>query len=175
VGRQTLLVPVLLVGLAGSAAAATPAEEHARRSTTLTLSTELSPLPSVAVRSELGGALRVIRRRVAVEGRVGFALAATTLGSGWIGGVHAGLAAGTSVPILGRLAVTPMLAYDVYSLWQNDDASAFVVQRVSLALPLTWTIYPHVVLEGVVEVGFAFVEDSSEFALVVGPRIGIVF
>ena len=151
----------------------TPAAAYARHSTTITLSTELSPLATVANRAEIGGAVRLHRRHVAVEGRAGIAFAASTLGFGWLVGGHGGVAAGASFPLGGRIAVTPMAAYDLYVYAPSGEGS-IVVHRATVALPVSVILYPHVVIEGVVEVGAAFVERSPELAISFGPRLGLV-
>ena len=168
-----LVLGVIVCGAGAPARADDPASDYARESTTITLSTELSPLPSVPARGELGGAVRLHRRNVAVEARAGIAFAGSAIAVGWLVGGHFGLAAGASLPVSARFAFTPMVAYDAY-VFVDSGSNPFVVQRTTVALPLTFVVYPHVVVEGVVEVGIVFIDGARELALVAGPRIGLV-
>lgn len=164
----------LLVALARPAfAEPSPAQAYARDSTTVFVASELAPLQTVAMRIEVDGGARWHRRNWALEARLGLGFAASGAANGTLLGVRAGVSVGRSLPIACRVALTPMLAADVFAYRQSDATSTFSIPRLTVELPLSIAIYPHVVLEPVVQVGVQWLGGARDVAVVVGPRIGI--
>jgi len=152
-----------------------PARAYARRSTTVFVATELSPLPTVATRVELGAGLRLHRRGgLAVEVRLGGAFSASGVAGGYLFGARAGVSAGHALAVTRRIVVTPMIAGDVFAYRQSGDASNLVIPRLTVELPVSVVIYPHVVIEPTVQLGVQWLDGSRDVAVVVAPRIGVV-
>jgi hypothetical protein len=150
------------------------AKEYARRSTTAFLASELQPLQTVATRLEIDGGVRWHRAGWAVEARAGVGFSASGAANGYQFGFRAGVSAGRSLPVGCRVALTPMVAADVFAYRQGSGASVLAIPRITVELPVSIVLYPHVVLEPVVQVGVQWVDGLGDIAVVLGPRIGVV-
>jgi hypothetical protein len=162
---------------AGAAPAeAAPAPGGTRSATFLFAGTELSVLPTVPGRAAMDAAVRRhFAIGLALEARLGGLAGFSTDGGGALLGLRVGASAGWSFAIGRRVMITPMLAYDRFWIWGETAGDALVVQRTTLELPVTILLYPHVVLEPVVHVGVASIGGQSDLALVIVPRVGVVF
>ena len=169
------LVIGALVALAGTAKADPPdADAMAERSRTLFLGNQWSPGPTVPIRVGVEAAMRWTLNHVAIEGRAGVGGAGTITGFASQFGGHLGASIGFAVSPARRIVLTPMLAYDVFGLWEQGGAS-FGVQFFTVEVPLSIVVYEHVVLEPYVQLGFARYHGATDPAIIFGPRIGIVF
>jgi len=140
--------------------------------TTLYLATAWSPGPTVPVRIGFDGALRLHRGYLAVETRLGLGGAAslTALGSQLQG--HIGLGVGVVLRANDRVTFAPMVAYDIYGIWERYGAS-FAIHYVTLEVPASIS-FGRVVLEPFVQLGIARFQGATDPVVVVGPRIGFV-
>ena len=151
------------------------AAAYARRSTTVFLSTELVPLPTVSAHGATDVTLRFHRfGGLAFATRLGAAYAYSPLGGGDLLGVHTGLAVGYSFPLGRRLALTPMAAGDMFGYWESGGVVGLMALRATVEVPLSILVFPHVVLEPFIQIGIAAIRGTPDFAFVFGPRIGIV-
>ncbi|MDB4957400.1 MAG: hypothetical protein JWO36_4969 [Myxococcales bacterium] len=180
---------VCLVGLAGVATADGPgvaaadgpavatadglAKAHARSSATLYLASPWSPGPMVPIRIGVEGALRIHHSHFAVEARLGVGTAASIMAfTGQVSG-HAGGALGLAFSAGERVVISPMVAYDVFSTWEDGNASV-VIHYASLEVPVAIIIGRRVVLEPFLQVGVARFRGTNDPVIVIGPRIGII-
>jgi hypothetical protein len=164
---------VCLVGLAGVAAADGPAQAHARSSATLYLASPWSPGPMVPIRIGVEGALRIQHAHIALEARLGVGSAASIMAfSGQVSG-HAGASLGLAFSAGERVVISPMVAYDVFSTWEDGNANV-VVHYATLEVPVAIIIGPRVVLEPFLQVGVARFMGANDPVIVIGPRIGII-
>jgi hypothetical protein len=170
-----LLVVVAFALPAQARAEPSPAQAYARRSTTAFVASELMPLQTVATRVELDGGVRWHRNGYAVEARLGIGLSASGVANAYLFGGRAGASVGRSFPIACRVALTPMVAADVFAYRQVSAASVLTIPRLTVELPVSIVVYPHVVLEPVVQIGVQWVDGLRDIAFVVGPRVGIVW
>jgi hypothetical protein len=164
---------LLVFALVARAAVADEAADLARRSTTIYLTNELSPLPSVGARVELGGGVRLARGGWLLEGRNGAAVAGSALGGGWLGGGRVGLAGGHAFVLGEHVALAPMLAFDELFYAQNDSKT-LAIERFLVEIPVTIAPFPHVIVEpflGRAQLTFG----TWDAAVAGGARIGIVF
>lgn len=145
---------------------------HARHSTTLYLATAWSPGPTVPIRIGAEAALRV-QRRIALELRIGAGGAGSVLGISSQLAWHGGLSAGVAVPIGSRVVLAPMVAYDYYGL-RNADGRLFAVHEATVELPIAIVLARGAVLEPFVQAGLSRYSGSTDWTIVVGPRIGLV-
>lgn len=151
-----------------------PARSFSRDSTTVFVASELAPLQTVAIRVEVDGGARWHRRSWALETRLGIGFSASGAANGTLLGLRAGASIGRSLPIACRIALTPMIAGDVFAYRESDATSTFTIPRLTVELPVSIVLYPHVVLEPVLQLGVQWVSGARDVAIVVGPRIGIV-
>ncbi len=166
----------LIASLAATARAddERPVDAFVARSLTVFTATELSPLPTVSGRGDLEGGARWQRRHLALEARAGAIIAFTTTPPGNMYGARLGASVGYSFALTGGIAVTPMLAGDLFVLRQSTIAQPPNVWRATLELPVSFLVYPHVSVEPYVQVGLAWSQGTSTLALVLGPRIALV-
>jgi hypothetical protein len=164
----------LIALLASSAHADDLADAYVARSLSVFTATELSPLPTVSGRGDLEGGARWQRNHLALEGRAGAIIAFTTTPPGNMYGARFGASAGYSLALARNIAVTPMLAGDVFLLRQSTIEQPPTVWRATVELPVSFILYPHVAVEPYVQVGIAWSQGTSTLALVVGPRIALV-
>jgi hypothetical protein len=151
---------------------AAPAPGHARHSTTLYLSTPWSPDPTVPIRGGADAAVRVHRRNVALEARLGAAGAGSVVGlSGHFAG-HLGASLGGAIPISDHVVLAPMLAYDAYYEWEQRGAELWI-HYITLELPIAIVLRRGVVLELLLQGGAAHYLGATDPAFVAGPRLGI--
>lgn len=150
-----------------------PAREHARRSATLYLGTTWAPGPSVPVRGGVDAALRLHGRGIAVEARVGVGSAASSLGLSAHVTAHAGASIGGALALGPHVVIAPMLAYDGFLEYEHYGGRVWV-HEATFALPVAVVLRRGVVLEAVVRAGYSHYYGATDFALVVGPRIGLV-
>ena len=175
--RRFAIVVTAIVTHPGGAHADPPrtACAYAAHSLTVFAETELAPLPTIAGRVDLEAGARWHHRWVAVEARAGGGTGFTTRGGGYMLGGRIGVSAGAALPLTPRLSVEPMLAYDLFVLWQPTSGSiAQVVHQVGVATPVTIQLYPHVAIEAFVELGLARYRGSSDLLIVAGPRLAVV-
>lgn len=170
------LVVASLLGVLGTARAddTTLARAHVRHATTAYLSTSWSPGPTVPIRIGVEGALRLHRGSVAIEGRVGLGGAGSVTALGTLLAGHVGVSVGGAIALSGRIVLAPMVSYDVFGEWERDGAS-FAVHYVTLLVPLSIVLERGVVIEPFVQVGAARYQGATDPAVVIGPRLGIVF
>lgn len=147
-------------------------DAHARDSTTLYLASTWSPGPTVPIRIGADAAVR-FQRRFALELRLGVGGAGSVLGISSQVAWHAGLSAGVAVPIGGRVVLVPMIAYDYHGL-RDADGRLFAVHDATIELPIAIVLARGAVLEPYAQVGLSRYSGSTDWAIVVGPRIGIV-
>jgi hypothetical protein len=154
----------------------TAARRYARGSKNLLFSTELSPLPSVTSHAELDATFRlVLRRGLVLQPRLGIGTAFSAVADGWILAFRAGGAVGYAIPLGRRVALTPMVGYDFFLLWDNGSTRPLLVHRGALELPVTIVVFQHVLIEPFVLVGVASVNGSLDLAFALGPRLGVTF
>lgn len=169
-------LPVILgcvLGLAGTARAdEANACAYAADSLTMFFASELSPLPTISGRVGVEGGVRLHRDHVAIEARLGVAGAFSATIGGLELGYRAGASIGYAFAVARRVALEPMAGYDVLVL---SDETTTVIQRVTVELPVSIVLYPHVVLEPYGQLGLARSHGTSDLVLVVGPRLGVVF
>lgn len=171
---RALLLGALL-GLVGVANAEPgDADAYAKHSTTLFLGNQWSPGPTVPIRVGADATLRFHRHHVAIEARLGFGGVGTLTGFASQFGGHFGASIGFAVSPARRIVLAPMLAYDVFGLWEQGGAT-FAVHYATVEVPLTIVIARHVVLEPYVQLGIARFHGATDPAIIFGPRIGIVF
>jgi len=118
--------------------------------------------------------MRVHRKHIAIEGRLGAAFSFSAVANAGLYVARAGVSAGIALPISSRVAIMPMLAYDGFVLDQPRGIEATIVHRLTIELPVAILIYRHVALEPFVQAGLAWVNGGRDIALIVGPRISIV-
>lgn len=147
-------------------------EAHARDSTTLYLAGTWSPGPTVPIRIGADAALRY-QHRFALELRLGMGGAGSVLGISSQLAWHAGLSAGVALPIGSRVVLVPMIAYDYHGL-RDADGRIFAVHEATLELPIAIVLARGAVIEPYVQAGVSRYIGSTDWAVVVGPRIGIV-
>jgi hypothetical protein len=164
----------VIITLALSSATAS-ADDYVDHANVVLLGTELMPMPTVAAHADAEGALRLLRRHFVVEGRMGAGLAFSAADGGNVFGFRAGASAGYAIPLRKHpFVVAPMLAYDAFILKERkDDAEA--IQRVTGQLTITWLVYPHAVVDLSGQLGLQWFRGVRDIAMVIVPRIGIVF
>lgn len=135
---------------------------------------EVTPLPTSSGSLGLAGGVRVHRRHIAIEGRLGGAFSFSAVANAGLFVGRGGVSAGIALPIGSRLAVMPMLAYDLFVLDQPRGIDATLVQRVTVEVPVAILIYRHVAIEPFVQAGLAWVNGGRDIAFIAGPRISIV-
>lgn len=176
------VVAGVVVGLASTADAedaarededVAPAREHARRSATLYLGTTWAPGPTVPVRGGFDAAMRLQSRGFAVEARVGFGTAASSLGLSAHMTAHAGGSIGGVLALGRHVVLAPMLAYDGFLEYEHYGGRVWV-HEATVALPVAIVLRRGVVLEAFVRAGFSRYYGATDHALVIGPRIGLV-
>ena len=169
---RALVIGVVLTSIAVARPACADDATDTKDTTTLYLATAWSPGPTVPVRIGLDGALRLHRGYLAVETRLGLGGAAslTALGSQLQG--HIGLGVGVALRANDRVTFAPMVAYDVYGIWERYGAS-FAIHYVSLEVPASIS-FGRDVLEPYVQLGIARFQGATDPVVVVGPRIGFV-
>ncbi|MDX2091124.1 MAG: hypothetical protein SFX73_24905 [Kofleriaceae bacterium] len=173
--RALLAAGVLVVA---STASAEDEVELARgyvdHSTTIYLANTWTPGPTIPVRIGLEGAARLTRSKLAFEARVGLGGVASlnALGSELHG--HFGLSIGVALPLTNRLAMTPMVGYDVFALWEKEGGN-FAVHYVMAEIPLSILVFEHVMIEPFIQLGIARFQGATDPAVVIGPRIGLTF
>ena len=170
------LVLGILIGALGFANAddAAPSRELARKSTTLFLGTTWTPGPTVPIRIGAEAALRVQRAHLAFEVRFGAGGAGSLNALGSVFGGHVGGGLGAALPLGAHVVITPMFGYDVFAMFDVGGA-AFLVHHVTFDLPLAIVLRRGVAIEVFTQAGVARYNGMTDPALVVGPRIGIVF
>jgi hypothetical protein len=173
--RITALLLVMLARARADPEPPSPARAYAHSSTTLLVSTDLSPLPTVGGQLELDATLRVHHRGFAAEVRLGIAAAFSVVAGSDLYGARIGGGVGYAFPIGCRLLLAPMAAYDVMAYRETGGASTQILQRVTIELPLSIVLFPHVVFEPYVQAGVMYVGGNRDAVLVVGPRLGVVF
>jgi hypothetical protein len=166
-----IAVGLALVGIASADDG--PAPAHARRSTTVYLSSAWSPGPTVPIRIGADGVVRTHRRGFALEARLGLGGAASVVGLGGQFAVHGGLALGGAFALGRRVVVAPMIAYDAFAEWEWYGAKV-TVDYVTLELPISIVLDRGVVIEPFVQAGFSSFRDVHDPVIVIGPRLGIV-
>lgn len=175
---RALLASLVMVSWVASAAAEEPqasAPAWSEQSTTLFFATELTPLATVSTRGDLDAVLRLHRAHgLAIEARLGAAFGFSAIAGASIFGAHLGGALGWSLPLGERLAVTPMAAFDLF-VYAQPDTSSVNVRRFTIAAPVTFVAYHHAVVELMIAAGASHVDGTTDLAIVVGPRIGLVF
>lgn len=165
---------LVVVLVAAPAAHADPAGDLAEHANVVFVGTELMPMPTVAGHVDAEGALRLHRSHFAIEGRFGGGLAFTATAGGNVFGLRAGASAGYAIALGERFVVVPMVAYDAFILRERNDV-AEVIQRATGHLAITWVVYPHAVVELSGQLGVQWFQGTRDLALVVAPRIGLVF
>jgi hypothetical protein len=175
---RALLVVLVLAGTADAEdktehEAEDLATAYVNRSMTLYLANTWTPGPTVPVRIGVEGAIRMQRSKLAAEARIGVGGVASlnALGSEMHG--HFGLGLGAALPLTSRLVLTPMVAYDVFGLWEKEGGS-FAVHYVTAEIPLS-IVFENVVLEPFLQLGIARFKGATDPAVIIGPRIGFVF
>lgn len=150
------------------------ATAYSNRAMTIYLTNTWTPGPTIPVRIGVEGAIRMNRGKLATEARAGLGGVASlnALGSELHG--HFGLSIGAALPLGSRLVVTPMVGYDVFALWEKEGGS-FAVHYVTAEIPLSILLYEHVVLEPFIQLGIARFQGATDPAVIIGPRIGLVF
>lgn len=172
--RAIIAVAVLMWSGTGSADDKVSASEQAGHATLVFVGTELMPMPTVAAHVDAEGALRVHRDHFALEGRFGGGLAFSATAGGNVFGLRAGASAGYAIPLGERFIVIPMLAYDAFVLRERHD-NAELIQRATFHLAITWVVYPHAVVELSGQIGVQWFQGIRDLAIVLAPRIGLVF
>ena len=136
---------------------------------------ELTPQPTVPGRVDLAAGVRWHHRHLAIEGRAGGGAAFTARAGGYVLGARAGVSIGAALPLGRRVAIEPMLAYDLFALWQpTSGSSSPIVQQIGIAAPLTILVFHHVAVEAFVELGLARYRGTNDLVVLAGPRIDIV-
>lgn len=147
-------------------------DAHARRSATLYLASAWSPGPTVPIRIGADVALR-LHSRIALEFRLGLGGAGSVVGLASQIAWHAGIGAGVALPIGSRVVLAPMLAYDYFGM-RDASGRLFAVHEATVELPVAIVLARGAVLEPFVQVGMSRYSGATDWAVVVGPRIGLV-
>ena len=172
--RACVAIAVLVWSGTASADDTVSASEQAEHATLVFVGTELMPMPTVGAHVDAEGAVRVHRDHFAFEGRFGGGLAFSATAGGNVFGLRAGASAGYAIPLGARFVVIPMLAYDAFVLRERHD-SAELVQRATFHMPISWLVYPHAVVELSGQIGVQWFQGIRDLAIVLAPRIGLVF
>ncbi len=169
-------VAVAIAALAPTAYAddVSPAREHVHSSTTLFVGTTWSPGPTVPIRGGVDSALRLHARGLALEARLGIGIAASANGLSAHMTAHGGFSLGWAFALGPHVVVAPMLAYDAFLEHEQYGGNVWV-HEATVALPIGFVLERGVVIEANVRVGLSHYYGSNDLAIVLGPRIGIVF
>lgn len=174
-GMSRAIVIGCMVGLAAPANAdESRARDHAQSSATLYLASTWSPSPTVPIRIGVDGAFRMHHNRLALEARVGLGGAGSVTAIGMQMAGHLGASVGFALTAGDRVVLSPMLAYDVFALWEHEGATV-TVHYATIELPVAIVLDRGVVLEALAQLGLARYQGATDPAVVIGPRIGIVF
>lgn len=170
------VVAVAIAALASTAHAddASPAREHVHSSATLFVGTTWSPGPTVPIRGGVDSALRLHARGLALEARLGIGIAASANGLSAHMTAHGGFSVGWALALGRHVVVAPMLAYDAFLEHEQYGGNTWV-HEATIALPIGFVLERGVVIEAYLRGGVSHYYGSTDPAIVVGPRIGIVF
>ena len=178
-GSSVLLLAAALVAHAREAQAQVEwgdARRYSARSVSVLGTPELSLTPAFTARLTFDVTARInVAGGFTVQPRAGIGAGGSIPGGGATTVSRFGLGAGATVAVHSSVAMSPMLAYDVFVLAGVGTVVAPLVHRATVELPVSVLFGRHAIAELYLQAGVGVVYGALDLALGGGLRFGVVF